>query len=298
MKYLLNNISHFDFFERIQGDIGDIQKALSKHETSSLLQDIREKKVAEINNWIKASILPDAEIYLSILQDYDVDVYHNFYSSYVDVETNPEEAQQIKRLHRFLNSLKKMRAYLSITDTLLNPSIQPNVESVSEKSTFVLNKLNELYGDENYSIGKILELNGIKLRSGEGREIGEDLRRRGYVMLLDQYGESDLAKISVKGSGYIERKNKQIKGSKASTSLDKKLDNIIQQLVKLGYGQEVIFNEIEELKELQHKLSKKSWSQLLKGKLVDLALDKVISKEVATFTYEYLVKDNFKLLDL
>lgn len=298
MTYLLNNVSHFDFFERIQADILTIENMLLRYETTEMLRDFREKKVTEIENWIKECILPETDIFVNVLRDFYVDVYNNFYSSFVDAETDKEEAQQIKRLHRFLNSLKLMKGYLSITDSLLNPDDDVQVETVGEKSFFILNKLNELYGDEYYSIGKILELNDIKLRNGEGREIGEDLRRRGYAILVDQYGESDLAKISVKGSAYIERKNKQIKVPKTSTSLDKKLDNIIEQLVKLGYGQEIIFDEIAELKDLQHKLSKKSWSQLLRGKLIDLALDKAISKEAATFTYEYLVKDHFKLLDL
>ena len=74
------------------------------------------------------------------------------------------------------------------------------------------------------------------------------------------------------------------------------IDNIIEHLIKLGYGQEIIFNEINELRELQHKLSKKSWSQLLKGKLLDLALDKLMSTETATSVYEYLTNNSFKLL--
>jgi hypothetical protein len=35
---------------------------------------------------------------------------------------------------------------------------------------------------------------------------------------------------------------------------------------------------------------------LLKGKLLDLALDKLISTETATSVYEYLTNNNFKLL--
>ena len=78
--------------------------------------------------------------------------------------------------------------------------------------------------------------------------------------------------------------------------MDKKIDIVIEQLTKLGYGQEIIYDEINELRELQHKLSKKSFSQLLKGKVVDLALDKLISTEVAVSIYEYLTNNGFKLL--
>ena len=146
-----------------------------------------------------------------------------------------------------------------------------------------------------YSMERILKFNNIKYRDNEAREIAEDLHRRGYVILNDRYGNSDKVKISVKGAAYIERKDKQKKVTKPKNDLDRKIDNIIEHLIKLGYGQEIIFNEINELRELQHKLSKKSWSQLLKGKLLDLALDKLMSTETATSVYEYLTNNSFKL---
>jgi hypothetical protein len=137
--------------------------------------------------------------------------------------------------------------------------------------------------------------NDIKTREGEGREIVGDLFKRGYVNLKDAYNSSYQVNISVKGARYIERKVKM--GTKVEKNeLSEKIDVVLAQLSKLGYGQEVIFNEIEELRELQHKLSKKSWSQLLKGKLVDLTLDKLVTVDVAKSVYEYLTSNNFKLL--
>lgn len=78
--------------------------------------------------------------------------------------------------------------------------------------------------------------------------------------------------------------------------LNKKIDDILSQLIKLGYGQEIIFNEIEDLRNLQTKLSKESWAQLLKGKLVDLILSELLPKNIAKTVYEFLTDENFKLL--
>lgn len=78
--------------------------------------------------------------------------------------------------------------------------------------------------------------------------------------------------------------------------LNEKIDDILSQLIKLGYGQEIIFNEIEELRNLQTKLSKKSWAQLLKGKLVDLILSELLPKNIAKTVYEFLTDEHFKLL--
>jgi predicted nuclease with TOPRIM domain len=52
--------------------------------------------------------------------------------------------------------------------------------------------------------------------------------------------------------------------------MEKKINEIIERLTVLGYGQEIIFDELQELKDLYTKLSKKTWGQLLKGKLIDL----------------------------
>lgn len=82
----------------------------------------------------------------------------------------------------------------------------------------------------------------------------------------------------------------------AKTEMDEKLDEIIERLTNLGYGQEIIFNEIEELRGLQGKLSKTSWSQLLKGKLFDLAVDNIINRATAASIFEFLTNQDFKLL--
>lgn len=61
--------------------------------------------------------------------------------------------------------------------------------------------------------------------------------------------------------------------------LHNKLNDIIEQLKALGYGQEIIFNEIDELKE-NFNLGKKNWFQLAKGKFFDLAVSKLVEETV------------------
>ena len=114
-----------------------------------------------------------------------------------------------------------------------------------------------------------------------------------------KYSEKDLVKISLKGAEYIERKKKALKSSvkkKGITEFNSKVDKVLEKLEKLGYGQEIIFNEIEELRGLSKKLTKKTLSQVIKGKVVDLAVSEIINKEIATFIYESLVDSKFKLL--
>lgn len=78
--------------------------------------------------------------------------------------------------------------------------------------------------------------------------------------------------------------------------MDLKLNDIVDKLQKLEYGQEVIFDEIEELRGLTLKLSKRSWRQLLKGKLIDLMLAEIINKDIVISVFEYLTNSHFKML--
>lgn len=240
-------------------------------------------------------ICPNTVDILDLLSTHYTHEYDFDYAFY-EFDKEPKIRKEIQRLGKFHHSLKELIGYLQVIDTLIDKDNRPKIESVLEKNDFVLSKLHTLFSGGFYSILLILKFNNIAYRSGEPREIAEDLSRRGYVAIENQYGESSLVKISIKGASYIERKAKQTKNRKSGADLDKKLNSVIEHLNRIGLGQEIIFDEIGELKELQHTLSKKNWSQLLKGKLIDLALDKIISTETATFIYEYLTNGNLKLL--
>lgn len=51
-------------------------------------------------------------------------------------------------------------------------------------------------------------------------------------------------------------------------NLHKRIDSILEHLTKLGYGQEIIFNEIDSLKNKAQKVSKKDLGLILVGQLV------------------------------
>ncbi|NDI97755.1 hypothetical protein GWA97_01520 [Flavobacterium sp. LaA7.5] len=69
-----------------------------------------------------------------------------------------------------------------------------------------------------------------------------------------------------------------------------KLNEVLENLSELRMGQEVIFNEIDDLK--QHfNLGKKNWFDLLKGKLISLCAEKVIEEAIAKKVYNSLAKE-------
>lgn len=71
------------------------------------------------------------------------------------------------------------------------------------------------------------------------------------------------------------------------SDLHSKLNDIAEQLYKQGLGQEIIFNEIESLKNY-FNLGKKTWFQLLKGKVIDLTLEKTLDETVVKEIYSKL----------
>lgn len=75
--------------------------------------------------------------------------------------------------------------------------------------------------------------------------------------------------------------------SQEESDLHSKLNDIIDKLHQQGLGQEIIFDEIESLKN-HFNLGKKTWFQLVKGKVIDLALEKTLDETIVKDIYSTL----------
>ena len=73
-----------------------------------------------------------------------------------------------------------------------------------------------------------------------------------------------------------------------------KINEIMFNLRKLEIGQEIIFDEIDELKS-SFNLGKKKWNQLLTGKIVDLGISYGIEKTILDSIYSELANSIKKL---
>jgi hypothetical protein len=85
----------------------------------------------------------------------------------------------------------------------------------------------------------------------------------------------------------FEPKNEDKFSTEEETSLHIKLNEIIDRLNKQDLGQEILFEEIESLKN-HFNLGKKTWFQLLKGKMIDVTIEKGIELTVVAGIYEQL----------
>jgi hypothetical protein len=78
---------------------------------------------------------------------------------------------------------------------------------------------------------------------------------------------------------------------------DSRIDEVLTKLHELQIGQQVIFDEIEELKSMPN-IKKKTMAEVVKGKIVDMAVKKALDPEILAWIYEKLVGEGIpKLLN-
>jgi hypothetical protein len=209
-----------------------------------------------------------------------------------------------QNLNNKLVSIEYMVNLLSVSDLITKPykvDVSQREKYTSEEILeLILTKLCELYDDNIYPIRPILEGNGITLnRRREEYEYVRVLEGYGFVESNNIGSQAD-ARLTVEGKLYVEEKQKLIKPNYEHldghhSDITTKIDKIIQKLEKLGLGQEILYNELDEIKELLPILGKKNLGQLIKGKIHDLILTQIISIDTAKMIYETIVKETLRL---
>jgi len=79
------------------------------------------------------------------------------------------------------------------------------------------------------------------------------------------------------------------------SQLEENFSDLSNQITKLEFGQEIIFNETDEIKELVSGLNKKNWTELIKGKFNNMILGKIISIETAELLIKTLTGEEITL---
>ncbi len=294
-------ISPNSFYKRLQNQIDEGQNILNKEisHPEVLEKDMNEWEQQAIE-FLKSNTINLPEKLITNIQYTKTEDWITFGLLKKNFKTNPSSHIEYltEHLKKKIYEFHLTADYLTISE-IVKGATKPEITTIQEKISFVLRKLYELYNDNFYSISLVFDINGIDYRENEPKEIAENLKNRGYGIRETDWPPNDLIKISVKGATYVERQNKTLENKskkKQESEINYRIDLVLSKLENLGYGQQIIFEEIEELRGLSKKLNKKTWSQVIKGKVVDLALSEFISKETATFIYESLVDDKFKLL--
>lgn len=167
--------------------------------------------------------------------------------------------------------------------------------SIKQKRDFILKKLVEFKLETSVDIKLIFKMNGIIATDNEIVENIDILIKKKLVRRIsDQARLRTHVIITTLGREHVEESNKEKVGKgtpkKDIEKLNKKIDEIIELLHRNNDGNEILFDELQEMKAASSKLDLKNWHQLLKGKLISLASDKTadVTKELAAEIYESL----------
>lgn len=275
-------------------------QAISTIENTIQTEQELEKVKADIKNWsdrcyefLKSSFDNERNEYASSFKYAKHDRYI--------IGNQKKDFHQLKKeafedFNAKVSILVYSKRILSISDAIIKPEVveltNRNAYTSEQTLELILDKLYDLYDNSYHSIATILEGNGITLkRHGEDRELLKMLEDSGYVSAVHM--RNSAGQLTLRGKLYIEDKRKSYKENyndinKSQEEMNERIDEIIEKLTKLGYGQEIIFDEIQELKVLYTTLNKKNWGQVVKGKIVDLSLSKLVENDTLSYIYEKL----------
>jgi hypothetical protein len=195
--------------------------------------------------------------------------------------------------------------FLNACDAIVRPKTvnfeERAVLTMKQKQQLLLEKLFILYDDYHYPVDELLAGNGVHLqRRDESDELATLLENRGWVE-QGGLGGHRTAQLTAEGRETIEESMTPVQENYedinySQAEMAAKLDEIKEELIKSGLGHEILFDELQELKELYTKLNKKNWGQLLKGKLVDIAIGKLVDNATLGLIYEAITHHQFHLL--
>lgn len=273
-----------------------------KHKKTDLGEKITRKEYYEFSNSWENQVLKCVKKYIKPFPEFLIDDFRYGEKDrferpfFIKEEFDGEDVKN--KVRNNLTNLQRLREYISVLDVINSEENSSGVESIQDKLDFLMNSLYLVFNDRFYSIEILLKLKGVVYREKEPEELGENLCKKGYINTLSSYSFS-YAQLTVKGASYVERKLKskdKEKVKKREELLNKKVDEVLNKLETLGYGQEIIFEEIEELKSLSGKLKQKTWVQLLKGKVLDLVIDKIVDNDTANYIFNTLSGEENNLL--
>lgn len=253
------------------------------------------KTEEELTEFIKEKKAWENECFKYLLESFNGDDKEHFANDFLeshsfnlgyDLPLNQKVKNSKEDLVQKIGNLHDQLKMIGTSDVFVNPELVKKENrdkfSVQQKKELLLRKLNELNDGRYYDVQYIFWSNGLKINNyDEPREIAKSLEQYDYLKTLGTIGGVN-ACITIEGVEYLEslEAEKHEQESNANKpdieAINQKLDEVIEWLKRNDMGNEIIFDELQELKDAGEKLDLKNWKQLLKGKLFDLGADKAI----------------------
>ncbi len=293
-------------FDKFKGEIEtQMKKANELFQLKFKSKEELDKGTSDLKSWIDETHKILSESFSKSNNEFEQEFLSSKTNSYnlgyqKDLRQLIDEHKDLIRVKNYF--LQGNLRLISASDLIINHDKKDLFQradfSTAQKLELILEKLYDLYDDNYYPILDIIRFNGLELkRMHEERELAKMLENLGYI----EVSVSTCCRLTSQGAMYIEEKRMAYIENYDDIIQDQKImssriDEIIEKLTSLGYGQEILFEEIEELKGMYGKMTKKNWGQLVKGKLFDLALGKVVENETISWIYEAMTNHKMRIL--
>lgn len=278
-----------------------IQTYKGKRQESDLLS-LKEDK----NSWKKEVITYVSNCFDPVNDrfQYEMNSGNNTFNTGLKIETSKQVEMQLQLIKDLCRGLVYYSEMLAVYDAYTQPEdydaeARKNLDT-AEILELILSKLYDLKKVNSYhSIKDILVGNGVELEHGEDWEYGKQLESLSFIDAMNT--RTFNAKLSLNDKLHVEesRKTSRTDYSQISDSdkeLHNKIDFIIEELKKRGYADQIIFEEIEELREEIPVKDKKKFGQYVKGKIVDLVMSKAIDGAAGSEIFKEFTNQAFNLL--
>ncbi len=193
-----------------------------------------------------------------------------------------------------LDNLLKYHTFIKTADVLRNPVLAETRKSISIKGKkyLILSKLKQTGTKEMYNVVDLLWASGVEPDVDEVADLLEGMERNDFVKRLPSGAYRMFGSITTAGLEYLEELEEEQKQAKEENfagreayatkedikQMNKRLDEVMEWLKRNDMGNEVLFNELEDMKEMSGKIDNKNWWDLVKGKIFNAVVEKAIEQ--------------------
>ena len=223
-------------------------------------------------------------------------IYHQTSGDKTQI-TIPDAKKSLENRIQYIVSVKEL---VKISDLIINPEnpeiLKRKDFAIPQKEGFLLTKLYYLYPKGKfYSVKDLFEYNGIIMNSvDDDLKICTPLKQLGDIELINETPGNVAAKLSESGVKYVEKFILHIPQEapvQATVNTEDKFTSILSELNKSGLIKEIVFDEINDLRQLVNKLTPKQWKEVVLGKLVDLGVQQSVKNDTLKAIYEKLTDE-------
>jgi hypothetical protein len=254
----------------------------------------------EVDNWNEKAKLFLKQSFDPADNNFSRDYVNAYQSATID-KTKLSLSEIKKELESRIQNIQSVKELVKVSDLIINPE-NPEVLkrkdfAIAQKEDLLLRKLYILYPKgKYYSVRNLFEYNGVQLNG-----IDDDVNICTPLKQLDDIDfittpTGAAAKLTETGVKFVEKfilfiNQEPLAPVQSTVNTEDKFISILKELNNSGLVKEIVFDEINDLRQLVNKLTPKQWKEVVLGKLVDLGVQQSVKNDILKSIYEKLTNE-------